>query len=409
MTQTRAWVCACALANKLRSYIPKPVVDQVEAGQTAWARRAGAGTRGTRKRISTMFCKIVGVDYTTENGERAVEELGALVMQIQGIVQPLDATMTRVSCDDKGTSAVILCDVPSKAVTAALRIVEAVGQHGPRFSRRWGSRLEGLARDGGGDTQADTVHNSCVTFAARLDLPAHTGPGGVLCDDATRRACEHSFCRRADEVQSYEDEIVVYMPVAARGAEDGIVEPALAALSPPSRRRFCASAPSSPWAAAVSRPRATSRRLRRRCGGRRRVHNRRELGSCQLAALGASCRSRCLPAPRERPRPCTASAAARRWRRRRRADLRRGARLPPPRGGGVRGAAVRRRRARHSVAAAGQRGPAVDAPGVQQLRYAEVAQDWEKCDQFTEVLQWFDVLVGLTPAHKAEPELESGA
>ena len=72
--------------------------------------------------------------------------------------------MTRVSCDDKGTSAVILCDVPSKAVTAALRIVEAVGQHGPRFRSSVGITTgEVWLGAAGGDTRAEyTVHGSEV-------------------------------------------------------------------------------------------------------------------------------------------------------------------------------------------------------------------------------------------------------
>ena len=411
----------CALANKLRSYIPKPVVDQVEAGQTAWARRAGAGTRGTRKRISTMFCKIVGVDYTTENGERAVEELGALVMQIQGIVQPLDATMTRVSCDDKGTSAVILCDVPSKAVTAALRIVEAVGQHGPRFRSSVGITTgEVWLGAAGGDTRAEyTVHGSCVTFAARLmTCPLIRDQGGVLCDDATRRACGHEFLpQRPTKFKGYEDEIVVYMPVAARGAEDGIVEPALAAPLTPQQEeilRICAVV---------------------------------AMGCCSGEQAQGYFSAACVGAVADAAECTTAESCV--------GELHqlaaRGELVPLPLSPGASrtaetmyGFSSREEMVKHYdeltfdvargyhlrvVEAYEARLCGADAHGIlglppqgsadrlwmrrvfEQLQYhAEVAQDWEKCDQFTGVLQWFDVLVGPTPLlTEPEPELESGA
>ena len=46
---------------------------------------------------------------------------------------------------------------------------------------------------------------------------------------------------------------------------------------------------------------------------------------------------------------------------------------------------------------------------VQLQCHAEVAQDCEKYDQFTGVLQWFDVLVGPNPLlTEPEPEPESG-
>ena len=177
-----------ALADKLRSYIPQPVVDQVDDGQVDHR-----GWLQSRRVVSTMFVKLFGIDYAHDYGEQAVSELGAMVMLIQRILAPLGATVTRVSCDDKGTGCIVLCDDASSAVTAATQIVADVGMLGndkykATIGITTGEVWLGVA---GGQTRAEyTMHGSCVNFAARLmscALIKHTG--GVLVDHATMRAC----------------------------------------------------------------------------------------------------------------------------------------------------------------------------------------------------------------------------
>ena len=102
-----------ALADKLRSYIPQPVVDQVDDGQVDHR-----GWLQSRRVVSTMFVKLFGIDYAQDYGEQAVSELGAMVMLIQRSLAPLGATVTRVSCDDKGTGCIVLI-VPAQFLIAS--------------------------------------------------------------------------------------------------------------------------------------------------------------------------------------------------------------------------------------------------------------------------------------------------
>jgi hypothetical protein len=53
----------CVLADRLRAYIPAPVVAQIDGGQT-WS-------MAKRRAIATMFCKLKGIDFLGEAGTTA--------------------------------------------------------------------------------------------------------------------------------------------------------------------------------------------------------------------------------------------------------------------------------------------------------------------------------------------------
>ena len=186
------------LADKLRAYIPQPVVDQIDDGQF-WS-------LGKRRTISTMFCKLHGIDYAVDHGEQAVVQLGAMITQIQATVHQHHGTVTRVSCDDKGTSLLIVYDVAQEAVDSGLEIVSTV-RHLPDLSGRGyctaASKYRALVgiTTGevwlgvvGGETRAEyTMHGSVVNFAARLMTCKFIAEeGGVLCDGVTAQQAKLS-------------------------------------------------------------------------------------------------------------------------------------------------------------------------------------------------------------------------
>ena len=103
-----------ALADKLKAYVPKPVIEQVEAGNTLWL--------SAKKQISTIFCRLIGIDYVDAKGEEAVMQLGEIVTQVQTILSVRQGTLTRVISDDKGTSMLMAFDHPQHAVDAAMEV-----------------------------------------------------------------------------------------------------------------------------------------------------------------------------------------------------------------------------------------------------------------------------------------------
>ena len=222
-----------ALADKLRSYIPQPVVDQVDDGQTVWLH--------SLKTVSTMFVKLFGIDYAADNGEQAVSELGALVHLIQRVLEGVGGgTMTRVSCDDKGTSAILMFYDAGRAVAAAIQILDAVGLLGGGYKSTIGITTgEVWLGVAGGETRAEyTMHGSCVNFAARLmSCKLIKESGGILTDDATRMAVNnagpddgYTECvfepQEPMEFKGFVEKYVSYMPVPIDAAQDS---PAVAA------------------------------------------------------------------------------------------------------------------------------------------------------------------------------------
>lgn len=236
-----------SLADKLRCYIPQPVVDQVDDGQVDHR-----GWLQSRRVVSTMFVKLYGIDYHADNGEQAVAELGSLVVLIQRILQDLPvgtATMTRVSCDDKGTSAIVLCDEAPSAVLAAARIVSDVSMLGEQYRATIGitTGKVWLGVAGGGTRAEYTMHGSCVNFAARLmSSPLIKETGGVLVDEATVQAslrqqgelpatqglpCMDFEPQEPQRFKGFVEKVVAYMP-----AVRGLSAPSQAQLHPQAQR-----------------------------------------------------------------------------------------------------------------------------------------------------------------------------
>eukprot|EP01052_Picozoa_sp_SAG31_P005472 SAG31_NODE_241_length_19364_cov_17.168544_5_plen_1221_part_00 len=202
------------LADKLTAYVPKPVIDQVEAGNTLWL--------SAKRRISTIFCRLIGIDYKGAQGSKAVMQLGEIVTQVQNILKKTQGTLTRVISDDKGTSMLMAFDHPQHAVDAAMEIQARVAAiPGGRYRTASGITT-GLVYIGpvGGRIRAEfTMHGSIVNFSARLmTCPVIKNAGGILCDEETvRLATKTVFAAQAPRhFKGFTEDIVSYMPTQRR-------------------------------------------------------------------------------------------------------------------------------------------------------------------------------------------------
>ena len=181
------------LANLLMQYVAQPVVEQVQAG---------LATVAQHRTISTAFCRLIGIDYESKEGESAVMELGAITSQVQLILAKHEGTLTRVISDDKGTSMLIAFERADQAVQAALEMVQSITSipvpEGQELFKTAIGITTGTVWIGcvGGRIRSEyTMHGSHVNFAARLmTCKLIKEVGGILCDKATMDLCpEISF------------------------------------------------------------------------------------------------------------------------------------------------------------------------------------------------------------------------
>jgi class 3 adenylate cyclase len=203
-----------ALAANLQSYVPSPLVHQVESGNTLWL----AG----EKQISTIFCRLIGIDYEAQQGAKAVTQLAEIITQVQAILASQEGTLTRVISDDKGTSMLMAFDHPQHAVDAAMTITTAVENIPvPDGAERFRTAIgitTGVVFCGpvGGRIRAEyTMHGSVVNFSARLmTCPLIKNSGGILCDLATTKlAVRTEFVAQAPRhFKGFEKDVVSFMP-----------------------------------------------------------------------------------------------------------------------------------------------------------------------------------------------------
>lgn len=203
------------LADQLMQYVAGPVVEQVQAGLTTVAQH---------RMISTAFCRLIGIDYESHEGEMAVVELGAITSQVQLILNKHNGTLTRVISDDKGTSMLLAFDHANEAVLAALEMIGSitsipVAEGQPTFKTAIGitTGTVWIGCVGGRIRSEYTMHGSHVNFAARLmTCPLIKYDGGVLCDRATRDACDGIAFTETEAMpfKGFKEKLVSYVPHA---------------------------------------------------------------------------------------------------------------------------------------------------------------------------------------------------
>ena len=201
------------LVQLLMQYAAEPVVEQVEAQLPTVAQH---------RLLSTAFCRLIGIDYETKDGEVAVMELGAITSQVQLVLQRFSGTLTRVISDDKGTSMLIAFDDATCAVEAAVEMYTSIGTipvaaDQPPFKTAIGITTGDvwIGCVGGQIRSEYTMHGSHVNYAARLmTCPTIKYVGGILCDEATVRAAPTmSFvAQEAREFKGFTEKVVSYMP-----------------------------------------------------------------------------------------------------------------------------------------------------------------------------------------------------
>jgi tetratricopeptide (TPR) repeat protein len=201
----------------LRCYIAKPVLDQIDAGQSDWLAEF--------RRVTTVFVRVRAIDYAQP---AALADLHAATQAVQGAVGRYEGTFHRVIFDDKGTN--MLCvwgipgraheDDPARALSAAMAIQTAVREPGHHCGIGVTSGRVMCGLSGGGCRYEYTVAGDAVNLAARLMVAAGDA---TLCDTATRDAARGRFEFEAlapIQVKGRDDPLPVWHPRAIAASAD---------------------------------------------------------------------------------------------------------------------------------------------------------------------------------------------
>jgi class 3 adenylate cyclase/tetratricopeptide (TPR) repeat protein len=163
----------------LRSYIPKPVLEHLDAGQRDWLAEF--------RQATTAFVAVYGME---RDGHPDLSRLQRAVALVQQTVERYGGTVARISVDDKGTNLLCVWGIPgrrheddaARAASAALTFGASLRSAGIACGTgiATGRVLCGLV--GGGWRCEYTVTGDTVNLAARLMVAAGDG---ILCDIAT--------------------------------------------------------------------------------------------------------------------------------------------------------------------------------------------------------------------------------
>mgnify|MGYP001316256438 FL=1 len=225
-------------AAALRCYIPKPVLEQLDAGHSDWLAEF--------RRITTVFITVQGIDYRQPDALARLQQTTAVV---QDAVDRYEGTLSRLYMHDKGTNALCVWGIPGRlheddavrAVAAGLAIYEGLHAAGRDcgIGITTGRALCGLF--GGVGRYEYTVAGDAVNLAARLMVAAQSG---VSCDSATSDAARGpiSFERLAPiRVKGKDASIAVERPRQVT-AQNGLLAAWPAERPPGGRATLCSSA-----------------------------------------------------------------------------------------------------------------------------------------------------------------------
>lgn len=167
----------------LRNYVPRAILNQMEAGQTQWAAEL--------RRVAVLFIKVIGLHY---NESGSLDELQQTMKIMQDVIYRYEGSINRFSVDEKGTIMLAAFGLPPLShEDDPLRCVEAAFLLRRKLYARGLKSAIGIASGPvfcgvvGSPTRCEyTMHGSIVNFAAHLMQAAWDD---IFCDDTTYNAC----------------------------------------------------------------------------------------------------------------------------------------------------------------------------------------------------------------------------
>lgn len=175
----------------LRRFVPGAVLSRIGAGQTRWL--------GELRQITSLFAQLPRIEFHREGELLRADEL---LRDIQRIIYRYEGSVDKIIDDDKGLVLVAGWGLPPLAhENDPVRAIEAAQEIRDRIQRDGRTTSIGVATGqvycgaiGNATRTAYTIMGAPVNLAARLMQHVEAD---ILCDDATRKACERQIGFRA--------------------------------------------------------------------------------------------------------------------------------------------------------------------------------------------------------------------
>lgn len=163
------------LVPALKGYLPRAIIERLEAGQDSWLSEL--------RRVTVLFVNLPDLTYDTP-----LEQAQEVMQILQTCLYRYEGSINKLSIDDKGASLVALLGLPPlsheddsiRGVSAALMMRDAVLKLNLRSSIGVSTGRVYCGTVGCPERQEYTVIGDCVNLAARLMQQAN---GAVLCDE----------------------------------------------------------------------------------------------------------------------------------------------------------------------------------------------------------------------------------
>lgn len=205
------------MSDTLRAYLPKAILNRVDAGQTAWL--------AEQRRVTVLFINLPDLQAGTPLGQAQ-----ALMRALQSMLYRYEGSVSRLGTDSKGPTLVAALGLPplsheddaERGMQAALAIAGALRELA--FSCSIGVTTgQALCGAVGGHTRREyTMMGSIVNRSARLMQAAaevaRSGGLPILCDVATYRAARGRVAFEAlapIALKGVSEPVPVYRPSAA--------------------------------------------------------------------------------------------------------------------------------------------------------------------------------------------------
>ena len=166
-----------AYDDRLRRFVPRPVLDRIESGHLDWLAEL--------RRVTAVFVAVRGLDVA------AVPEVMA---RLRALAEQHEVFLKELVLDDKGWTVVALTGVPpfaglddaARAVGFAHDLSVSLGELGLRAAAGVASGRAFCGAVGSSVRREYAVTGTAMNLAARLSQTAE--PGQTLCDEETAKA-----------------------------------------------------------------------------------------------------------------------------------------------------------------------------------------------------------------------------